>query len=66
MGSKFAIWDYFFGTLVFSDKTSRINFGIPDENFNYTSLSGNLLNPFLKIFNRVSKYFSLTKNNLKH
>lgn len=66
MGSKFAIWDYFFGTLVFSEKTSRINFGIPKENLNYTSFSGNLLNPFLKIFNRISKYFSLSNNNLKH
>mgnify|MGYP001221853377 CR=1 FL=1 len=57
MGSKFAIWDYLFGTLVLSKSTSRINFGIPKEDLNYNSFSANLFNPFLKIINKLSGYF---------
>ena len=49
MGSKFAIWDYLFGTLVLSESTSKINFGIPKEELAYNSLLENLLNPFIKV-----------------
>ena len=63
MGSKFAIWDYLFGTLVLSSSTtSRINFGIPKEELNYTSFLGNLLNPFRKLINKASKYIRINKH----
>ena len=61
MGSKFAIWDYIFGTLVLSESTSRVNFGIPEEDLNYNSFLSNLINPFLKPIKKVSKYFRRTK-----
>jgi len=50
MGSKLAIWDYFFGTLVLSKNITRVSFGIPKETLNYNSFLNNLINPFLKIF----------------
>ena len=63
MGSKFAICDYLFGTLVLSSSTtSRINFGIPKEELNYTSFLGNLLNPFRKLANKISKHIRINKN----
>ena len=65
MGSKFAIWDYFFGTLVLSGSVSRINFGIPKQDLNYTSFLGNLFNPFLKIINRASQCFRFINKNQK-
>ena len=55
MGSKFAIWDYLFGTLVLSESTSKINFGIPKEELSYNSFLENLLNPFIKIIKIFSK-----------
>lgn len=65
MGSKFAVWDYIFGTLVLSGSTSKINFGIPKEDLNYNTLSGNLLNPFRKIINKIGAYFRLRNKNQK-
>ena len=63
MGSKFAIWDYLFGTLVLSGSISKIRFGIPKEKLNYESFLGNLLNPFLKTITNASQYFkSILKN----
>ena len=56
MGSKLAIWDYLFGTLVLSASTSKVNFGIPKENLNYNSFLSNLINPFLNPINKMSKY----------
>jgi sterol desaturase/sphingolipid hydroxylase (fatty acid hydroxylase superfamily) len=63
MGSKFAIWDYLFGTLVLSLSVSRVTFGIPKEELNYNSFLGNLINPFLKIIHIVSEFFRSFKNN---
>ena len=63
MGSKFAIWDYLFGTLVLSMSTSRINFGIPKDNLNHSSFSANLLNPFLKITDKISEYLKIQNKN---
>ena len=58
MGSKFAIWDYIFGTLVHSESTTRIKFGIPKEDLKYNSFFRSLINPFFKI----SKYIkSITR-----
>ncbi len=57
MGSKFAIWDYLFGTLVLSKSTSRLNFGIPNEDLKYDSAIENFSNPFIKIFNKCKRLF---------
>ena len=39
MGSKFAIWDWLFGTLVKSkDVTKKLRFGLGEEDINYTTL----------------------------
>ena len=57
MGSKFAIWDYLFGTLVLSESTSRLNFGIPKEDLKYDSAIENFSNPFIKIFNKCKRFF---------
>ena len=57
MGSKFAIWDYLFGTLVLSESTSRLNFGIPKEDLKYDSAIENFSNPFIKIFNKFKRFF---------
>lgn len=49
MGSKFAIWDWMFGTLVRSKEAGRIKFGIGEEGKDYTSFLQTLFNPFIKI-----------------
>lgn len=61
MGSKFAVWDYIFGTLVHSESASRINFGIPKEDLNYNSFLGNLINPFVKPISKLKKYIKAIK-----
>jgi sterol desaturase/sphingolipid hydroxylase (fatty acid hydroxylase superfamily) len=61
MGSKFAFWDYIFGTLVLSQSTSRIKFGIPKEDLKYNSFLGSLINPFLKPIFKISKYLKSIK-----
>ena len=61
MGSKFAIWDYLFGTLVLSESTSKVNFGIPKDGLKYNSFLANLINPFLKPIQKASKYLRRNK-----
>lgn len=47
MGSKFAIWDWLFGTLVKSkDVTKKLRFGLGEEDINYTTFLKNITNPF--------------------
>lgn len=47
MGSKFAIWDWLFGTLVKSkDVTKKLRFGLGEEDINYTTFLKNIINPF--------------------
>ena len=46
LGSKFAIWDYVFGTLVKSKEIKKITFGIGKQNTNYNTVIKNLLTPF--------------------
>ena len=47
MGSKFAIWDWLFGTLVKSkDVTKKLRFGLGEEDINYTTFIKNITNPF--------------------
>ena len=51
MGSKLAIWDFFFGSLVLSKSVQKINFGISDESKKYNSFLKNLITPIKSIFN---------------
>ena len=56
MGSKFALWDWMFGTLVTSKNIKAIRFGIGKEDKDYgTSFWVNLFSPFQKAFNTILK-----------
>lgn len=46
IGSKLAIWDRLFGTLVKSDEVKELKLGLGEENTHYNSFFKNLLNPF--------------------
>ncbi|MEI6864656.1 sterol desaturase family protein [Flavicella sp.] len=47
LGSRLAIWDWMFGTLIRSKQIKKINFGLGNQdNKNYTSFSKNLFMPF--------------------
>jgi len=47
IGSKFAVWDWVFGTLVKSkDITKKLRFGLEEEDKNYDSFMKNIINPF--------------------
>ena len=53
MGSKLAIWDFIFGTLVLSKETSRIRFGVVGNQKDYSSFINLIWMPFLKAFNII-------------
>ena len=55
MGSKLAIWDWMFGTLVLSKSASKIKFGIGKETRKYNSLLKNLWNPFKNILQIITR-----------
>ena len=46
MGSKLAIWDYFFGTLIKSEEVSNLEFGLGKETKRFDTLFKNIINPF--------------------
>ena len=50
LGSKLAIWDWLFGTLVISKNKPRIRFGVVDVQQKYSSFWHNLYSPFKNIF----------------
>ena len=50
MGSKLAIWDFMFGTLILSKETSRIRFGVAGNQRDYSSFKNLIWLPFLKVF----------------
>ena len=52
MGSRLAIWDYLFGTLIRSKSINKIDFGLGKEDKNYATFSQNLLYPFIRIFKK--------------
>ena len=53
IGSKFALWDWLFGTLVRSEQAHKINYGLgKEDNKNYNSFLKNLLMPFKNLFLR--------------
>ncbi|NQY66283.1 MAG: sterol desaturase family protein [Flavobacteriales bacterium] len=50
LGSRLAIWDYLFGTLIKSDSVKEIHFGLGErEDPNYNSFRKNLLAPFKRL-----------------
>ena len=47
LGSKLALWDWLFGTLILSKNTKRLSFGLgKSENTDYNTFLKNMLNPF--------------------
>jgi len=46
-GSKFALWDWAFGTLYTSENTEQLNFGLADNDLADHTLAGALLSPFI-------------------
>lgn len=52
MGSRLAIWDYLFGTLIKSKEVDDLHFGLGKEDKDYDSFTKNLLIPFKKIFKK--------------
>lgn len=46
IGSRFAFWDWMFGTLITSDKAVNIKFGLGEEDKDYQSFRQNLIRPF--------------------
>lgn len=45
LGSKLALWDWIFGTLLRSKQVTTVKFGLRKENSNYHSFLDNLLRP---------------------
>lgn len=61
MGSKLAIWDWMFGTLLRSKQVDKIKFGISqEEDFQkkYESFSNNLFLPFIAIYQAIANKVS--------
>jgi sterol desaturase/sphingolipid hydroxylase (fatty acid hydroxylase superfamily) len=61
LGSKLAIWDWLFGTLVRSKETDHIKFGLGKENSDYKTWFQNLFIPFKKEAQLILK--RIRKNN---
>lgn len=55
LGSKLAIWDRIFGTLVTSNEVKELKVGLGDEDKSYDNFLKNLINPFLEPFKKRSK-----------
>ena len=50
LGSRLAIWDYLFGTLIKSKDIENLTFGLGEEDEEYNSFLKNLFNPFKNSF----------------
>jgi sterol desaturase/sphingolipid hydroxylase (fatty acid hydroxylase superfamily) len=50
MGSKLAVWDWLFGTLMRSNQVTELSIGLGEEDKDYNNFSKNLWMPFWKIF----------------
>ena len=50
MGSKFAVWDLLFGTLLRSKQVDKVTFGLGDEEPESNSFRKNMIDPFRQIF----------------
>ena len=63
MGSKLAIWDFIFGTLILSKETSKVRFGVEGNQKDYSSFTNLIWLPFLKSFNRVKLLKKVRNDN---
>ncbi|WP_196894933.1 sterol desaturase family protein [Aureivirga marina] len=64
MGSKLAIWDWMFGTLIRSKsvKNRKVEFGLGlGDDKNYNTFWKNILMPFYNLFQKVTKSFKYKK-----
>ena len=52
LGSKLAVWDWLFGTLILSGSKKSLRFGIIDTKQKYTSFIYNLIAPFKRVFRK--------------
>jgi uncharacterized metal-binding protein len=50
MGSKLAVWDWLFGTLMRSNQVTELSIGLGEEDKDYNNFLKNLWMPFWKIF----------------
>ncbi len=57
MGSKLAIWDWLFGTLVLSKNTKHLDFGLGKEDDDFDSFWKNLIRPFQNLGTRIASLF---------
>ena len=55
LGSKFAIWDKLFGTLIQSKEVESISYGIGEENDKYRSIGENLYRPITNLVKRLRR-----------
>ncbi|MCP4443279.1 MAG: sterol desaturase family protein [Aureispira sp.] len=56
MGSMFALWDWLFGTLALSKTAKNIEFGLGEEDEQYSSFWKNIYMPFYNIFMSVKMF----------
>ena len=63
MGSKFALWDWFFGTLILSKNVGKLRFGIGKESVNHDNLYKTVLAPFLSIYHKMFSNNKRKKSN---
>lgn len=60
-GSKFAFWDYIFGSLVISEQTNNVRFGLDEDQNDYKTFTGLITQPFVKVyqqfFSKIKKLF---------
>lgn len=57
MGSKLAIWDWMFGTLVLSGNIKYLKFGLGKEDGDFDSFWKNILRPFQNVGHRIVGLF---------
>ena len=65
MGSKFAVWDWIFGTLVLSKSTQNVVFGIDESYDKFSTIWGNIASPFTNIFKMIRKVLMKLNNSQK-
>lgn len=67
LGSKLAIWDWMFGTLIRSESVNSINFGIGENEVkNYDSVWKNLVMPFRNLIRNAMGRLSRTPLSERH
>lgn len=63
LGSKFAFWDYIFGTLILSEETSKLRFGVKGNQKDYSSFKNLIWLPFVKVFSRLHLLIKVINKN---